>query len=243
MYAQGNSEKSLKFEPVSALAFFAGHGTADHRSRFSQCYSGSGEMVERINDGDTPTFRRLELPTVPKLKGYFASSQAELAKLAANAFSLEELRTRGVIYPAEGSNGKVFWRCAFDDGDIDDLNGNELMAALTAYARAHTPGAPPVVFPPSGRGDLLRRVRKVFYGEAYDGSVVDFINGRPTSKPKAKKLDVAGRRRATLGQRGSAAAGGRRKIGGVSTEYHGLKLLNSIKKSMYRVCRSFRRFR
>jgi len=43
---------------------------------------------------------------------------------------------------------------------------------------------PAAVFEPSGRNDLLRRVRKDFDGEPFDGSVVDFVDGRPIAVSK-----------------------------------------------------------
>jgi len=48
---------------------------------------------------------------------------------------------------------------------------------------AHAPEGvvPAAAFEPSGRNDLLQRVRKDFDGEPFDGSVVDFVDGQPTA--------------------------------------------------------------
>ena len=67
---------------------------------------------------------------------------------------------------------------------------------------AHAPEGvvPAAVFEPSGRNDLLRRVgvRKGFDGEPFDGSVVDFVDGRPTAVSKAKGKGGEGGKSGTL---------------------------------------------
>ena len=65
---------------------------------------------------------------------------------------------------------------------------------------AHAPEGvvPAAVFEPAGRNDLLRRVRKDFDGEPFDGSVIDFVDGRPTAVSKAKGKGGEGGKSGTL---------------------------------------------
>ena len=65
---------------------------------------------------------------------------------------------------------------------------------------AHAPEGvvPAAVFEPSGRNGLLRRVRKGFDGDQFDGSVVDFVDGRPTAVSKAKGKGGEGGKSGTL---------------------------------------------
>ena len=177
MYSCGVTDKSKKLDPPLALQYLNLHGTKAHAESFG--HLSHFMPPPPINPDDKPTFGVLELPNLKVIKSLFGGTLSALQKSARESPALAELRALPSIYPGEKDNDQVFWTVVYDDGDVEGMNGAQLKAALQEWSQHETnvnrqsPGKRaatndvPEVYPPSGRGDIFRRVVKNFSGAAY----------------------------------------------------------------------------